>query len=137
VSVGARTNLQDGVLVHVERALYPTVLGADVSVGHGAVLHGCSVGDGALIGMGARVLNDARIGAGAIVAAGAVVREGFEVPPSHLVAGVPATVKRRLEDHEVARVLRTARGYLMYKSRALAAGGVRLYHRRFEGGRPG
>jgi carbonic anhydrase/acetyltransferase-like protein (isoleucine patch superfamily) len=134
VRVGARTNLQDGVLIHVERALYPTELGADVSVGHGAVLHGCRVDDGALIGMGARVLNDARIGAGAIVAAGAVVREGFEVPPAHLVAGVPAAVKRRLEDHEVARALRTARGYLVYKTRALVASAVRLYHHRSEEG---
>jgi len=134
IRIGARTNLQDGVLIHVERSLFPTELGADVSVGHGAVLHGCSVGDGALIGMGARVLNNAQVGAGAIVAAGAVVLEGFTVPPGHLAAGVPAVIKRELLDHETARALQAARGYLMYKTRELAVSSNRLYHQRFEEG---
>lgn len=130
IRIGARSNLQDHAVVHVERGLYPTELGVDVSVGHGAVLHGCRVGDRVLIGMGATVLNNARIGAGAIVAAGAVVREGFEVPPGVLVAGVPATIKRALEPEEQERALQTARRYLCYKSRALAERAKRLYHRR-------
>lgn len=120
IRVGARSNLQDGVVVHVENNLYPTLLEDEVSVGHGALLHGCTVRRGALIGMGAKVLNAAEIGVGAIVAAGAVVREGFSVPPGTLAAGVPAVVKRALTAEEIERARRTAVNYLEYKNRALA-----------------
>jgi len=122
IRIGPRSNLQDGVVVHVEKGLYPTILEEEVSVGHGAVLHGCTVRRGTLVGMGALVLNRADVGAGSIVAAGAVLREGFRCPPRSLVAGVPAVVKRPLADDEVERALRTARNYLDYKSRYLAAG---------------
>jgi carbonic anhydrase/acetyltransferase-like protein (isoleucine patch superfamily) len=122
IRIGDRCNLQDGVIVHVEKDLCPTVLEDEVSVGHGAVLHGCTVRRGALIGAAAVVLNDAEIGAGSLVAAGAVVREGFVVPPGTLAAGVPAVVKRRLTEPEAARVARTASNYVDYKDRYLSEG---------------
>lgn len=122
IRIGARSNLQDGAVVHVERGLCPTLLEEEVSVGHGAMLHGCTVGAGSLIGMGAVVLNDAVIGEGSLVAAGAVVREGFEVPPRSLVAGIPAVVKRRLSDAEADRARRTAANYVTYKNTYLEQG---------------
>jgi carbonic anhydrase/acetyltransferase-like protein (isoleucine patch superfamily) len=122
IRIGARSNLQDGALVHVERGLYPTVLSDEVSVGHGAMLHGCTVGAGSLIGMGAVVLNRTVIGEGSLVAAGAVVREGFTVPPRSLVAGVPAVVKRPLTDDERDRARRTAANYIAYKNEYLEQG---------------
>jgi len=95
VSIGARTNVQDGTVLHADPGFACTV-GDDVTIGHRAVVHGCTIGDGALIGMGAVVLNGAVVGPGALVAAGAVVREGMEVPANALVAGVPAKVVRDL-----------------------------------------
>jgi carbonic anhydrase/acetyltransferase-like protein (isoleucine patch superfamily) len=93
ISVGARTSVQDGTVVHCTPR-YPTVIGDDCVVGHNAHLEGCVVEPGCLIGSGSVTLNGAVIGKGSIVAAGAVVAEGFNVPPGSLVAGVPATVKR-------------------------------------------
>lgn len=95
ITVGAGSNVQDGTVVHADPG-FPAVIGDGVVVGHGAVVHGCTVEDGSLIGMGSRVLNGARIGAGSLVAAGAVVLEGTQVPPGSLVAGVPAKVRRPL-----------------------------------------
>ena len=93
ITVGARTSVQDGTIVHCT-ARYPTVIGADCVVGHNAHLEGCVVEDGCLIGSGSVTLNRVVVGKGSIVAAGAVVSEGFIVPPGSLVAGVPAAVKR-------------------------------------------
>ncbi len=120
VRVGARCNLQDAVVVHVENAIAPTLLAEEISVGHGAILHGCTVGRGCLIGMGATILNHAVIGELSIVAAGAVVRESFEAPPHSLIVGVPAVVKRQLRPDEIARAQTATRYYLEYKSRALS-----------------
>jgi carbonic anhydrase/acetyltransferase-like protein (isoleucine patch superfamily) len=93
ISVGARTSVQDGTIVHCT-ADHPTVIGADCVVGHNAHLEGCVVEDGCLIGSGSVTLNRVVVGAGSIVAAAALVPEGFVVPPGSLVAGVPATIKR-------------------------------------------
>ena len=101
IVLGPGSNLQDNVVVHTELGS-PTVIGAGVSVGHGAVVHGCRIEDGCLIGMNATVLNGAVVGADSLVAAGAVVLEGTIVPPRSLVAGVPAKVRRELSDEEVA-----------------------------------
>lgn len=125
IRIGDRCNLQDGVVVHVENGIYPTVLEEEVSIGHGAILHGCTIRRGTLVGMGAKVLNNADIGANSLVAAGAVVREGFTAPPRSLVAGVPAVVKRSLTDAEVARASQTAANYVSYKNRYLQAEAVR------------
>ena len=101
IDVGPGSNIQDGAVLHVDPE-YPLRIGAGVTVGHNAVLHGCTVEDGCLIGMGAIVLNGAVIGAGSIVAAGALVPQGVVVPPRSLVAGVPAKVRRELSDAELA-----------------------------------
>jgi carbonic anhydrase/acetyltransferase-like protein (isoleucine patch superfamily) len=112
VEVGADSNLQDGVVVHGTLGEFPVVVGARVSIGHHATLHGCTIEDDVLIGIGARILDGARIGALSLVAAGAVVREGMLVPPRSLVAGVPGAVKRALTEREVEVVRRTPGRYL-------------------------
>lgn len=101
IDIGAGTNIQDGVTIHVDPE-YPVRVGCGVSVGHNAVLHGCTVEDGALIGMGAIVLNGAVVGAGSLVAAGALIPQGVVIPPRSLVAGVPGRVRRELSDAELA-----------------------------------
>jgi carbonic anhydrase/acetyltransferase-like protein (isoleucine patch superfamily) len=110
IDIGAGSNLQDGVTVHVDPG-FPATIGASVSVGHNAVLHGCTIEDGCLIGMGAVVLNGARVGRGSLVAAGAVVAQGAVIPPGSMVAGVPAKVRRELSDDEVTNNRNNAVGY--------------------------
>jgi carbonic anhydrase/acetyltransferase-like protein (isoleucine patch superfamily) len=110
ITVGAGSNLQDNVSVHVDRGR-PVLIGQNVSVGHNAVVHGCTIGDGSLIGMGAVVLSGAVIGAGCLVAGGAVVLEGAVIPPGSLVAGVPAKVRRELSEAERDGILRNAQAY--------------------------
>jgi carbonic anhydrase/acetyltransferase-like protein (isoleucine patch superfamily) len=102
ISVGARTSIQDGTVIHTT-ADWPTVIGADCVVGHNTHIEGCVVEDGCLIGSSSTTLNRAVIGAGSVVAAGAVVPEGMQVPPKALVAGVPAVVKRTDIDYEFTR----------------------------------
>ncbi|OMH31452.1 gamma carbonic anhydrase family protein [Tersicoccus sp. Bi-70] len=99
IVLGAGSNLQDNVVVHADPD-FPATIGSGVSVGHNAVVHGCTVEDDCLIGMNATVLNGAVIGAGSLVAAGAVVLKGTVVPPGSLVAGVPAKVRRELTAEE-------------------------------------
>ncbi len=99
ISIGDRSNVQDNVAMHVDRGV-PLTIGSGVSVGHGAVVHGCTIEDDCLIGMGSTVLNGAVIGSGSLVAAGAVVLEGTVVPPGSLVAGVPGKVRRELTEAE-------------------------------------
>jgi carbonic anhydrase/acetyltransferase-like protein (isoleucine patch superfamily) len=113
ITIGARSNLQDNVTVHCDRGV-PTTVGEGVSVGHAAVLHGCTVEDDCLIGMGSTVLSHAVIGAGSLVAAGAVVLEGTIVPPGSLVAGVPAKVRRELSDEERTGLRENGERYLGY-----------------------
>lgn len=113
ITLGARSNLQDNVTVHCDSGI-PTTIGRGVSVGHAAVLHGCTVEDDCLIGMSATVLNGAVVGAGSLVAAGAVVLEGTVIPPRSLVAGVPAKVRRELTDDEVESVRDNATHYVGY-----------------------
>lgn len=110
ISIGADSNIQDGAVVHADPG-YPARIGSRVSVGHGAVLHGCTIGDGALIGMNATVLNGAVIGAGSLIAANALVLEGTEVPPGSLVAGVPGKVRRPLTPEETEHCSQNAATY--------------------------
>lgn len=110
IRVGAGTNIQDGCVVHADPG-FPVSLGSGVTVGHRAVLHGCTVEDDCLIGMGATVLNAAVIGTGSLLAAGTVVLEGMTVPPGSLVAGVPGKVRRAITDEEKARIRLAARNY--------------------------
>ena len=111
ISIGEGSNLQDGVVVHAD-AGFPATVGSGVSVGHRAVLHGCTVQDDCLIGMGAVVLNGAVVGAGSMIAAGAVVLEGAHVPPGSLVAGVPGKVRRKLTEEERAGIVSNAQRYV-------------------------
>lgn len=109
ITVGARTSVQDGTVVHCTRR-WPTVIGADCVVGHNAHLEGCVVADGCLIGSGSVTLNGVVVGAGSIVAAAALLPEGFIVPAGSLVAGVPATIRRSGVD--TARIERAVRNYI-------------------------
>jgi carbonic anhydrase/acetyltransferase-like protein (isoleucine patch superfamily) len=120
IVLGEYSNLQDGVVVHTDDGR-PTTIGSRVSVGHTAVLHGCTIGDDCLIGMGAVVLNGARIGAGSLVAAGAVVSEGADIPPRSLVAGVPARVRREVDEAGVMRIRANAEVYVTLAERHRAA----------------
>ncbi|MFF3743140.1 gamma carbonic anhydrase family protein [Streptomyces kronopolitis] len=122
IVLGADSNIQDNCTVHVDPG-FPVTVGERVSVGHNAVLHGCTVEDDVLIGMGATVLNGAHIGAGSLVAAQALVPQGMQVPPGSLVAGVPAKVKRELtaEERELLTVNATMYGELASQHRETVA----------------
>ena len=96
VRIGDRTNIQEGAVLHSDPGA-PLTIGADVTIGHGAIVHGCSVGDNSLIGMGATVLNNARIGKNCIVGANALVTEGKEFPDNSLIVGAPAKAVRSLD----------------------------------------
>ena len=120
IRIGAGSNIQDGAVVHTDPG-FPVHVGDGVSVGHGAVLHGCTVGDDVLVGMHATVLNGARIGAGSLIAAGALVTENADVPAGSLVAGVPGKARRSLTDEEVTHVRSNAATYLELARRHRAA----------------
>ncbi|MFJ4045345.1 gamma carbonic anhydrase family protein [Microbacterium sp. NPDC089987] len=120
ITVGARSNVQDNVSVHVD-SVHPVVIGDDVSIGHNAVVHGCTIGDGSLVGMGAVVLSGAVIGAGCLIAGGAVVLGGTEVPAGSLVAGVPAKVRRPLTEEERRGLIENAEIYLEHTRTHAAA----------------
>jgi carbonic anhydrase/acetyltransferase-like protein (isoleucine patch superfamily) len=111
IRIGERSNVQDGAVLHVDSGT-PCVIGDDVTIGHGAIVHAATVGDGVTIGMGATVLSRSRIGAGAIVAAGAVVLEDTVVAAGTLVAGVPAREKRRLDEAQRAGSVENAARYV-------------------------
>jgi carbonic anhydrase/acetyltransferase-like protein (isoleucine patch superfamily) len=115
IRIGSRSNVQDGTIVHVMKDTHPTTIGDDVTVGHGVMLHGCTVEDRCLIGMRAMLLNGVRVGTGSIVAAGALLVEGMEVPARSLVMGAPAKVKRTLTDEEVAEIQMYADRYVVYR----------------------
>jgi carbonic anhydrase/acetyltransferase-like protein (isoleucine patch superfamily) len=114
VILGDRCNVQDTCVLHVSKAR-SCVLGNDVSMGHAAIAHACTIGDGCLLGMGSRVLDGAKLGKGVLVAAGCVVGEGMEVPDHHLVAGVPGRVIKPLPADLQARIARIAGDYVAYQ----------------------
>jgi carbonic anhydrase/acetyltransferase-like protein (isoleucine patch superfamily) len=110
--IGPRTNIQDLACVHMSRGLSSAEIGADVTVGHGAILHGCQVGDRCLIGMGAILLDNAEIGEGSIVAAGALVPARAKIPPRSLVVGSPGKVTREVTPEETEKVLKGVAQYV-------------------------
>lgn len=117
VRIGAETNIQENTVIHVDlndRGLgdCATVIGDRVTVGHGAILHGCKVGDDCLIGMGATVLSGAKVGAGSVVAAGALVKEGQQIPERTMVMGMPAEVKRQLPEEALEKLRQSAAHYV-------------------------
>lgn len=111
IRIGARSNVQDGAVLHVDPGT-PCIVGDDVTIGHGAIVHGTTVGDGATIGMGAIVLSRSTIGDRAVVAAGAVVAEDGEVAPGALVMGVPARERRIMDAEQQATMMRGAERYV-------------------------
>jgi carbonic anhydrase/acetyltransferase-like protein (isoleucine patch superfamily) len=110
IRIGARCNVQEGAVLHADPG-FPLTLEDDVSIGHQAMVHGCTVGEGLLIGIQAVVMNGAVIGKDSLVGAGALVTEGKEFPERSLILGSPAKVVRQLSDEDVARLRRTAAGY--------------------------
>jgi len=116
ITIGDETNVQDLTVVHVDRGC-PAVLGARVTIGHRAVVHGCRVEDEAVVGIGAILLSGSRIGRGAVVAAGAVVREGFTVPDGAIAAGVPAAIRGEVGDAMRDRFRRGVDSYVRLASR--------------------
>jgi carbonic anhydrase/acetyltransferase-like protein (isoleucine patch superfamily) len=115
IRIGARSNVQDGTVVHVMNGTHPTTIGDDVTIGHAAVVHGCTLGDRILVGMGAILLNGATVGSDSIVAAGALLTEESRFPPRSLVMGSPAKVKRALTEREVASILEFSERYVGYR----------------------
>ena len=115
IRIGARTNIQDLTMVHVMRETNPTAIGDNVTIGHGAVVHGCTIEDRCLIGMGAILHNGCVIGAGSIVAAGTLVPEGMVVAPGSMVMGVPGKVRRALTPEEDASITWYADNYVRYR----------------------
>jgi len=110
VRVGAGSNVQDNSVLHTDLG-YPLTIGANCTIGHRVMLHGCTVGDGSLIGMGATLLNGARIGRGCLIGAGALITEGKDIPDFSLVMGAPGRVVRALDDAAQARLIASAEGY--------------------------
>ncbi len=121
VRIGARSNVQDNATIHVVSGRFATILGDGVTVGHNAVLHGCTVEDGALVGMGAIVLDGAIVGAASLVGAGALVTPGTAIPPRSLVLGSPARRVREVSDAELARLRTSAANYVALARRYRAA----------------
>jgi carbonic anhydrase/acetyltransferase-like protein (isoleucine patch superfamily) len=111
IIIGDRSNIQDNCVVHTSRG-FPVTLGKDVSVGHGAILHGCTIADQVLIGMGAIVLNGARIGKGSVIGAGAVIREGMDVPEGSVVVGVPGKIIKETDAAQLQQILTNAASYI-------------------------
>lgn len=110
IRIGRGSNVQENCVLHTDMG-FPLVIGADCTIGHKAMLHGCIIGDGSLIGMGATVLNGARIGKGCLIGAGALVTEGKEIPDGSLVMGAPGKVVRMLDDAARQKLLGSAAGY--------------------------
>jgi len=121
IHIGSRTNVQDNCTIHVAHGTHPTLIAEEVTIGHGAIVHGCTVKRGALIGMGSRILDGAVIGEQALVGAGALVPEGMRVPPRMLVLGVPARATRPLTDEEIERLDSSWRNYIDYKEKYLTS----------------
>jgi carbonic anhydrase/acetyltransferase-like protein (isoleucine patch superfamily) len=115
IRIGRRSNVQDGTIVHVMKDTHPTIIGDEVTIGHAAVVHGCTIEDRCLIGMGAILLNGVRVGTGSIIAAGSLLPEGTEVPPRSLVMGSPGKVKRTLGDEAAAEIQMYADRYVGYR----------------------
>lgn len=110
IRIGAGSNVQENCVLHTDMG-YPLTIGANCTIGHKAMLHGCTIGDGSLIGMGATVLNGARIGKGCLIGAGSLITEGKEIPDGSLVMGAPGKVIRVLDAEAQARLILSAKGY--------------------------
>jgi carbonic anhydrase/acetyltransferase-like protein (isoleucine patch superfamily) len=124
ITLGARSNIQEHAMLHTDMG-YPMVIGEGCTIGHGAILHGCTLGENVLIGMGAIVLNGAKIGAGSLVGAGALVTEGKAFPPGSLIVGSPARAVRSLDEAAQEGLKKSSAGYVKNYKR-FAAGMKRI-----------
>lgn len=115
IRIGRRSNVQDGTIVHVMRGTHETVIGDEVTIGHGVLVHGCTIEDRCLIGMGAILLNGVLVGSDSIVAAGTLLVENTVIPPRSLVMGSPGRVRRVLTEEEVASIRDYAERYVGYR----------------------
>jgi carbonic anhydrase/acetyltransferase-like protein (isoleucine patch superfamily) len=120
IRIGARTNIQDNTVIHVTAGYLGATIGVDVTVGHGVILHACTIEDDCLIGMGAIVLDGSRVGRGSLVGAGALVTPGTDIPPGSLVLGSPAKVKRPVNEREREQIRAGATHYVEVAARYLA-----------------
>lgn len=117
IRIGEQTNIQDLSMLHVERGLYPLLIGNQVTIGHSVTLHGCRIMDRCLIGMGVVILNNAEIGEESIIGAGSLITENTIIPPRSLVVGSPGKVKRQITSDELKWIKRSARNYVNYVHR--------------------
>ncbi len=124
ITIGAGTNIQENTIIHTDPG-FPVTIGANCTIGHKAMIHGCVIGDGTLIGMGATILNGAKIGSGCLIGAGALVTEGKVIPDGSLVMGMPGKIVRQLDDDARAANLTSAEKYRM-RMRQFAAGCVEV-----------
>ena len=115
IRIGDRSNVQDGTIVHVQHHTHPAVVGDDVTIGHGAVVHGCTIHNRVLVGMGAIILNGAEVGEDCIIAAGTLLTEGTVIPPRSMVMGSPGKVRRPLSDADVAMIREFSGNYVRYR----------------------
>jgi Carbonic anhydrases/acetyltransferases, isoleucine patch superfamily len=115
IRIGARTNIQDHTIIHVNTGTHPTILEDEITVGHRVTLHGCYVESGCLVGIGSIILDGARIGRQSLIAAGSLVTPNTQIPPRSLVMGAPARVKRELTDDELANISRNCQSYVELK----------------------
>jgi carbonic anhydrase/acetyltransferase-like protein (isoleucine patch superfamily) len=116
IEIGEGSNIQDGAVLHADPG-FPLVVGRHVTVGHNAMLHGCTIGDGSLVGINAVVLNGARVGRGCLIGANALVTEGMDIPDGSLVLGMPAKIKSQLSDEQQLGLLRNAEHYVLNAQR--------------------
>jgi carbonic anhydrase/acetyltransferase-like protein (isoleucine patch superfamily) len=119
IRIGDRTNVQDLCMLHVTHDTHPLIIGNEVTIGHGAILHGCTIKDRVLIGMGAIVMDGAVIGEGSLVGAGALVVEGMIVPPKSVILGSPGRVRRATSEDELAWIKKSAENYIKYADQYL------------------
>ena len=130
ITIGARTNVQENCVLHTDSG-YPLDIGANCTIGHGAIVHGCSIGDNTLIGMGATVLNGAKIGKNCLIGANALITEGKEIPDNSMVVGAPGKVIRAIDDEGVKALAASAERYVK-NARRFAAGMVEIHPGEFD-----
>lgn len=111
IIIGEGSNIQDNCVVHTSRG-HPVIIGANVSIGHGAILHGCTLGDMVLVGMGAIILNNAKVGSGSIIGAGTLITEKMEVPAGSVVVGIPGKIIKQTTDAQKEHIISNARAYV-------------------------
>lgn len=117
IRIGARTNIQDGCVIHVSSRTHPTILEEEITVGHRVTLHGCHIESGCLIGIGSILMDGVRVGANSLVGAGSLLTPGTQIPPRSLVLGSPARVKRELTKDELAFLDRSWRNYVELRAK--------------------